>query len=205
MERYYKEILELLENRNDQKKLKEVLKKLSTESRTELSKKIAEHDLNGVKDYRAFYSNIELLIEGYMEEHAGEDILIAYYMGVCNGNSQLSDMWRQKVLHTEDFNRSVDMILKKAHVADILIEVKRKPGIQNKQLSEYVGVKPNYLNEIANKMESVGMISRYGTGKCTYYEITPRMKQYIEIYLEKLSVSKKNKKQEKKIEGLGNM
>lgn len=178
MEKYYKEILELIDNRDEIEKLKTIFKKLSTESRKELAQKMVALDVNGVMKCRAYYKNIELIIEEHMED-ARDDAWIAYYMGLCSGYSQLSDLWSKKLRDTKEFEKNVDLVLKKAHVADILIEIQNSPGIQNKRLSQYVGVKPNYLNEIANKMEDAGMISRYGTGKCTYYEMTPRMKKYI--------------------------
>lgn len=66
----------------------------------------------------------------------------------------------------------------KAHVKEIVKDIYENPGIQHGVLAQLVGIRTNYLSQLAAELEEVRCLRRFGTRKCTFYELTLAGKDY---------------------------
>lgn len=101
-----------------------------------------------------------------------------YAMGRFAGAYDAFGTWCKMYFDSSEYEKTMTKILNKKHVPEILYCVKQHPGIQNKKILETVKIKPNHLSELTSEMIYYQIISRYSIGKNTFYELTPRAKEY---------------------------
>lgn len=109
---------------------------------------------------------------------------IAYLTGIVIGESKVGAAWLREQTNEEAFVQNMGILLSRAHIRDIVTSIYDTPGIQHKTLALQTGIKANYLNQLASLLEKINCIRRYGTGKCTYYELTLRGKEYVQKNIE---------------------
>lgn len=101
-----------------------------------------------------------------------------YSMGCFEGAYESFNTWYKMYSNSAEFEKSIARVLNKKYVLDVVYCVKNQPGIQNKKILEKVGIKPNYLSELTSELIFYQIINRYRIGKNTFYELTPRAKEY---------------------------
>ena len=101
-----------------------------------------------------------------------------YAMGRFSGAYDVFNTWCKMYEDNTQFEQTIKKILLKKHMQDILYCVKENPGIQNKKILEMVKIKPNHLSELTNELIIYQIFNRYRIGKNTFYELTPRARDY---------------------------
>lgn len=101
-----------------------------------------------------------------------------YAMGRFEGAYDAFGTWCKMYFDIAEYEKTITRILNKKHVKEILRCVRKQPGIQNKMILDAVKIKPNHLSELTSEMIHYKIISRYSIGKNTFYELTPRAKEY---------------------------
>ena len=139
---------------------------------------IGKQDTELVREETEKYEYIKSIYEKYLKTETLA-MNIAYIMGIAIGESNVGKAWLREQIDENKFGQNMSILLSKAHVKDIIVSIYRNPGIQHKILASQVDIKVNYLNQLASQLEMVQCIRRYGTGKCTYYELTIKGKEYV--------------------------
>lgn len=101
-----------------------------------------------------------------------------YAMGRFEGAYDAFGTWCKMYFDISEYEKTITRILNKKHVKEILRCVRKQPGIQNKMILDTVKIKPNHLSQLTSEMIHYQIISRYSIGKNTFYELTPRAKEY---------------------------
>ena len=102
-----------------------------------------------------------------------------YVMGLFEGAYDAFGTWYKMYSDSSDFEMAMTKLLSKKHVKQILNCLQSHPGIQNKKILEIVDIKPNYLSQLTSEMMYYQIVSRYSVGKNTFYELTPRAKEFL--------------------------
>ncbi len=122
---------------------------------------------------------IKSIYESYLKTEDASKY-IAYLVGIITGEGKVGGAWLREQTDEDVFNQNMGILLSRAHIRDIIVSIYDTPGIQHKTLAAQAGIKANYLNQLASMLEKINCIRRYGTGKCTYYELTLRGKKYVQ-------------------------
>jgi len=101
-----------------------------------------------------------------------------YAMGRFEGAYDVFETWYKMYFDNLEYEKNMARVLNKKYVTEILCCIRKQPGIQNKMILEKVDIKPNYLSELTSEMIYYQIISRYRVGKNTFYELTPKAKEY---------------------------
>ena len=101
-----------------------------------------------------------------------------YAMGRFSGAYDAFNTWCKIYEDNTQFEQTIKKILLKKHMQEVLYCVKENPGIQNKKILERIKIKPNHLSELTNELIIYQIFNRYRIGKNTFYELTPRARDY---------------------------
>lgn len=103
-----------------------------------------------------------------------------YVMGQFEGMYDVLGTWCKMYFDNLEYEKTMTKVMSKKHVPEIVYCIRKQPGIQNKRILEIVNVKPNHLSELTSELIYHQIISRYSVGKNTFYELTPRAKDFFE-------------------------
>ncbi len=101
-----------------------------------------------------------------------------FLAGINAGQSRAGDVWLREQMNEKSFERNMTVLCAKAHVREIVKAVYENPGIQHGILAGMAGIRANYLSQLAGSLEEAGCLRRFGTKKCTFYELTLAGKDY---------------------------
>ncbi len=174
----YTFIREYLKNGSNEKDLINDITELHRYYLQILMQGIGQQDTELVREETEKYEYIKSLYEKYLKTEAPA-MNIAYTLGIVIGESSVGKAWIREQTDEERFEENMSILLSKAHIKDIIVSIFHNPGIQHKTLAGQADIKANYLNQLASQLEQVQCIRRYGTGKCTYYELTIKGKEYV--------------------------
>lgn len=97
---------------------------------------------------------------------------MCFLAGINEGQSRVGNAWLQEQGNEKSFERNMTVLCAKAHVREIVKGVYENPGIQHKNLARMVGIRTNYLSQLVVSLEEAKCLRRFGTNKCTFYELT---------------------------------
>lgn len=143
---------------------------------------IQKQDIEYVRDMTDYFEYIRSVFEKHLKQKT-IDMDIAYRIGIAIGESQVGEAWVREQQDDNIFTRNMTILLSKAHIKDILMGIYNCPGIQHKNLAILADIKANYLNQLATALEEASCIRRFGNGKCTYYELTLKGRDYVRKHL----------------------
>lgn len=178
----YMLIKEYLETGDHGEQVSEQTKELYQQYLQKLTWGIQKQDIESVRTETDQFRYIRSVFEKYLQGKDTETN-IAYQVGIVIGESKVGDAWIRDQQNDSQFNYNMMILLSKAHIKEILMSIYNCPGIQHKNLAFQADIKANYLNQLATTLEKAGCIRRFGTGKCTYYELTLKGRDYVKEYL----------------------
>lgn len=171
-------IREYLKNGSHEEQLPDNIQKLYRQYLQILIQGIERQAVESVREETEKYEYIKGVYEKYLKsEKTAMDI--AYRLGIAVGESKVGAAWLREQTDENTFGYNMNILLSRAHIKDIVTNIYYDPGIQHKILAGRTEIKANYLNQLASLLEKIQCIRRYGTGKCTYYELTVRGKEYV--------------------------
>lgn len=100
--------------------------------------------------------------------------LIAYDLGCFDGVYTTLIEFINKIITLKDKQEVDENILSRKYVMDILLFVYKNPLSRHKTISEKIGVKPNYLNELMNLLIKKSLVNKYQSGKYSIYSLTDK-------------------------------
>lgn len=162
--------------------ISELTKELYQQYLQKLTWGIQKQDIESVRAETEQFRYIRSVFESFLQKKDTETNL-AYQIGIAIGESKVGDAWIRDQQEDDKFIYNMTILLSKAHIKEILLGIYNCPGIQHKNLALQADIKANYLNQLATTLENAGCIRRFGTGKCTYYELTLKGRDYVKKYL----------------------
>lgn len=178
----YTFIREYLKDGSHEKRLKDDISELNQYYFQILLQGIEDQDTKLLREETEKYDYLRTVYEKYLKTESPA-MHIAYIMGIAIGTSNVGRAWMRGCADKNRFEQNMSILLSKAHIKDIIVAVYRNPGIQHKILAGQADIKANYLNQLASQLEQVQCIRRYGTGKCTFYELTIKGREYVKKLL----------------------
>ncbi len=189
----YTFIREYLKNGSNEERLKNDITEQYKYYLQILTQGMSKQDTKLVREETEKYEYIKSIYEKYLKTET-EAMNIAYAIGIAIGESNVGKTWLKEQTDENRFEQNMSILLSKAHIKDIIVTIYRNPGIQHKTLAGQADIKANYLNQLASQLEQVRCVRRYGTGKCTYYELTIKGREYVRkiVGLQHETVRKQN-------------
>lgn len=102
------------------------------------------------------------------------DTLTIYNLGKYDGVYTALVELVQKIIKHKDTQQTLENVLNRKYIIDILSLVNKKPLIQHKTISDTIGIKANYLNELMSLLIKSDLINKYPSGKYSYYSLTEK-------------------------------
>ena len=173
----YTKIWEYMKNFTGEEEAFTALEELNMQYLQLLLKGIHQERTEDVLEATKQQAYIKSIVGKKLEKESAYHRII-FQAGINAGQCRIGDAWIREQNNENGFERSMTILCSKAHVRDIISIVYSNPGIQHKELAEMAGVKANYLTELVSSLVEAGCLRRYGTGKCTYYELTLQGKEF---------------------------
>lgn len=174
----YEDILKYLKTRFGEEEAAAAMEYISRQYLQQFMQGVHKQRTEEVMEATRQAAYIKSAVERYLETDEFYQRFL-FMAGICVGQYKAGEAWLQEQGNADSFERSMVVLCARAHVRDVIEAVYANPGIQHKNLMEIVGVKANYLTQLATSLVEAGCLYRYGTKKCTYYELTLQGKDYV--------------------------
>lgn len=174
----YKKILQYLNTSSGEQEALSALGEISHEYLQLLIRGVHARETKEVLEATRQMAYLKSALERHLETKDAYHRFL-YQVGVGAGQYKTGEAWLQEQGNEDGFERNMTVLYGKRHMRDIVEAVYANPGIQHKNLAELTGVKANFLTQLTASLTEAGCLYRYGTRKCTYYELTLQGKEYV--------------------------
>ncbi len=175
----YEKILQYLKTLSGEQEASSALDEISHEYLQLLIKGVHARETKEVLEATRQMAYLKSAMERHLETKDDVYYRFLYRAGVGAGQYKTGEAWLLEQGNADSFERNMTILYGRRHIRDIVETVYANPGIQHKDLAELAGVKANYLTQLAASLTEAGCLYRYGTKKCTYYELTLQGKEYV--------------------------
>ena len=104
---------------------------------------------------------------------------MAYDLGRFDGVYSTLIELVNKIITLKDKQQTIENILNRKYVMEILLFVYKNPLARHKMISEKIGVKANYLNELMSLLIRNGLVNKYQSGKYSNYSLSDKGISYM--------------------------
>lgn len=154
-----------------------VLERLSQQYLKVLMKGFQEQETDEVTEATKQMAYVSTIVKKIL---SNQDAICQMFFlaGINAGQSRVGEAWLQEQGHVKSFERNMSILCAKAHVREIVKGIYENPGIQHGILAKMVGIRTNYLSQLTASLEEAKCLRRFGTKKCTFYELTLEGKEF---------------------------
>lgn len=154
-----------------------VLERLSQQYLKVLMKGLYEQETDEVTEATKQMAYVSAIMKKKLNDQS--DICQMFFLaGINVGQSRVGNAWLQEQGNAKSFERNMGILCAKAHVKEIVKCIYENPGIQHGILAKMVGIRTNYLSQLTIGLEEAKCLRRFGTKKCTFYELTLSGKEF---------------------------
>ena len=191
--KYFDELKIYLGEEAEEEHANALLKQIDDELLYETIRCFERKKKDELKQYLLIGDRYRNLFSDFIEEKKKKKyfslaLLIGEFNGIIKTLEKLLSF-----LFGKDENRQTltGLCASRNYIKEILLLIYRNPDIRHKDLSDKIGIRKTYLNELIKLLEPTGSINKYAYGKCTYYELMLEGRRYVEEYLKDSEADKR--------------
>ncbi len=167
----YQALYDNLRSSVNEEAVSAVLERLSQQYLKVLMKGLHEQKTEEVMEATKQMAYVRTIMKKQLDEQ-NAFCNMCFLAGINVGQIRVGNAWLQEQGNEKSFERNMTILCAKAHVREIVKSVYENPGIQHKILARMVGIRTNYLSQLVVSLEEAKCLRRFGTNKCTFYELT---------------------------------